>query len=97
VEEEHEAAEIEKQAKEGGENVCPTCMQTSVEEGHLCAPNRKDQKCKWCGALIVNQRHLCNKKIHDLSYICSTCGRTAVKAKYLCNPKKIKKPKASKT
>jgi len=73
-------------------NICPTCMQPAGESGHLCVPvTQKDKKCQWCGALIVDQRHLCNSKIKDLAYICSSCGRTAVKAEHLCHPVKIKK------
>ena len=71
------------------ENICPTCKQ-STQSAHLCVPvNKKDKKCDWCDALIPNERHLCNKKIKELTYICNSCGRTAVKAEYLCKPQKI--------
>jgi len=71
-------------------DACPTCMKPAGGSGHLCVPlHRKDEKCEWCGALIVNQRHLCNDKVKDLAYVCNSCGRTAVSAEYLCNPKKI--------
>ena len=72
------------------EHTCSTCNK-STEGGHLCVPtDKKDEKCDWCGALIPNERHLCNEKVKELSYICNSCGRTAVKAEYLCDPKKIK-------
>ena len=73
------------------EHVCPTCMESTGEHGHLCVPgSHHDEKCEWCGALIPDERHLCNDKVKELSYICNSCGRTAVSAEYLCNPKKIK-------
>ncbi len=72
-------------------NCCPTCQGKTGDHGHLCVPvSRHDEKCDWCGSLIPNERHLCNEKIKELSYICNSCGRTAVNAEYLCNPKKIK-------
>lgn len=72
------------------EQVCPTCLQPTGDGGHLCVPvTEEDRKCDWCGALIPDERHLCNEKIKELSYICNSCGRTAVKAEYLCQPKKI--------
>ena len=70
--------------------MCPTCLQPTGEDGHLCVPvGKKDKKCEWCGSLILDERHLCNDKIKQLAYICNTCGRTAVKAEHLCNPKKV--------
>jgi len=70
---------------------CPTCLQPTGEDGHLCVPvTKEDTRCEWCGALIVDERHLCNEKVKKISYICNSCGRTAVKAEQLCNPKKIK-------
>ena len=82
-----EEAEEEPAEKE---HFCPTCHQHVSEHGHMCVPlSHEDQTCEWCGALIPNQRHLCNEKIKDISYICNSCGRTAVKAEYLCNPVKI--------
>ena len=70
---------------------CPTCQQPAGQDGHLCVPvTRKDKKCDWCGALIVDERHLCNEKVKELSYICNSCGRTALKAEHLCHPQKIK-------
>jgi flavin-binding protein dodecin len=73
------------------QQVCSNCLVSTSGEGHLCVPTkRKDKKCQWCGALIVDQRHLCNDKIKQLSYICNSCGRAAVKAEHLCHPKKIK-------
>ncbi len=73
------------------EKFCPTCQKPHGAAGHLCVPKtKKDTTCDWCGALIADERHLCNKKIKELAYICNTCGRTAVSAEYLCSPKKIK-------
>lgn len=72
-------------------NTCPTCEQTVGDGGHLCVPvARKDKNCDWCGALIVDERHLCSDKVRALSYICNSCGRTAVEARHLCRPQKIK-------
>jgi len=72
-------------------HVCPTCQQPTSETGHLCVPvEKKDKKCDWCGALIVNERHMCNDKSKELSYICNSCGRTAISADHLCQPKKFK-------
>ena len=72
------------------EHICPTCLQTTGEDGHLCVPvAKKDEKCDWCGALIVNERHLCNNKVKEIAYICNSCGRAAVQAEQLCSPKKI--------
>ena len=69
---------------------CPTCHQ-ATQEDHLCVPvSKKDKKCDWCGSLIVNERHLCQDKIKNLSYICNSCGRTAVQAEHLCHPQKIR-------
>lgn len=72
-------------------NFCPTCEQPSGENGHMCVPvHKSDEKCDWCGSLIPDIRHVCDKKVKDLSYVCNSCGRTAVKADNLCSPKKIK-------
>lgn len=89
TEEEKEAQEIEKEVEEERENICPTCLRPVGEEGHLCSPIRKDQKCEWCGAIIVNQRHLCEDKLKEVSYICNSCGRTAIRPDFLCNPKEV--------
>ncbi len=81
---------VEANKKLDTENFCPTCQQPVMEDGHMCIPaTKKDKVCDWCGALIPNERHLCNDKIKELSYICNSCGRAAVKAEYLCSPKKI--------
>jgi len=70
---------------------CPTCQQPVTESGHLCVPvDKKDHTCDWCGSLIVNERHLCEKKTKDLAYICNSCGRAAVSPEHLCHPEKIK-------
>lgn len=72
------------------EHLCPTCLQKTGEFGHMCIPvTQNDKKCDWCGALILESRHLCNSKVQNLKYICNTCGRTAVQAEHLCNPQKI--------
>jgi hypothetical protein len=71
-------------------HACPTCHQKVGEAGHLCSPGDKHESCDWCGALIPDARHLCNKKIKELAYICNSCGRTAVQADFLCEPKKVK-------
>lgn len=72
-------------------NICPTCAKPTDKKGHLCVPvSKKDDRCDWCGSLIVNERHLCDKKVKELSYICNSCGRTAVMAETLCSPEKIK-------
>lgn len=87
-----EFAEGEKPdyTKPDGEYVCPTCLQFTGKGGHLCIPvTKEDELCHWCGALVADERHLCNDKVKELSYICTTCGRTAVSAEYLCEPKKI--------
>lgn len=83
-------AEEGKQQDKKSEPVCPTCLQPTGEGGHLCVPvSERDKKCEWCGALVPDERHLCNEKIREISYICNSCGRTAVKAEYLCSPKKL--------
>ena len=70
---------------------CPTCLKKTGGKGHLCLPvNDKDEKCDWCGALIPNERHLCNSKVKKLMYICNSCGRGAISADYPCKPVKIK-------
>ena len=72
-------------------HVCPTCHQKVGDVGHLCSPGgNAHENCDWCGSLIPDQRHLCDKKIRALAYICNSCGRTAVKADYLCDPAKVK-------
>jgi len=72
------------------QHVCPTCMQPTGEHGHLCVPvHSHDEKCDWCGALIPDERHLCDTKVRELAYICNSCGRTAVSAEHLCNPVRI--------
>ena len=78
------------EAVPAADHVCPTCQQQTAAQGHLCVPVRaKDETCSWCGALIPDERHVCDEKIKELAYICNSCGRTAVKPDYLCNPKKI--------
>ena len=75
---------------ESGEECCPTCKKPVGKDGHMCTPlDKKDKKCTWCGALIVNERHICNEKLQEISYVCNTCGRVAVNAEHLCDPKKI--------
>ena len=66
-------------------------MQPAGPDGHACVPfTQNDKKCEWCGALIAEEKHLCDEKIKEISYICNSCGRTAVKEEDLCSPKKIK-------
>jgi flavin-binding protein dodecin len=88
------AVEVKKNvstSKKKSKDSCPTCQQPVGDAGHMCVPvTRKDKTCDWCGALIPDERHLCDEKIKELSYICNSCGRTAVKAEYLCSPRKIK-------
>jgi hypothetical protein len=69
---------------------CKTCGKTGGREGHLCVPAlRKDATCDWCGSLIMDARHMCDKKLRKVSYICNSCGRLAVSSKYLCKPKRV--------
>lgn len=80
----------EKEMADETGKTCPTCKQRAKEHGHLCVPaTKKDEKCNWCGSLILNERHLCKDKVQELSYICNSCGRAAVSADYLCKPSKI--------
>ncbi|MBU0468466.1 MAG: hypothetical protein KKD07_00740 [Candidatus Omnitrophica bacterium] len=73
------------------ENKCPTCRESCGDSGHLCMPIEKgDSQCDWCGSVIPNQRHLCDAKVKELSYICNSCGRTAISPENLCKPEKIK-------
>lgn len=69
---------------------CSTCKKTISHEGHLCTPvSAKDTTCDWCGSLVMDARHMCDKKLKKVSYICNSCGRLAVSAKNLCAPKEI--------
>lgn len=69
---------------------CKTCGGSTGPGGHLCVPTgKKDAMCDWCGSLIMDERHMCDKKLKKVSYICNTCGRLAVSAEHLCQPKKI--------
>lgn len=87
-----EYAQPQPASDENTASTCPTCNQPAGPEGHLCIPkSTKDKTCEWCGALIPDERHLCDEKIKQLSYICNSCGRTAVKAEYLCHPQPIKR------
>ena len=71
-------------------HICKTCGNQASDAGHLCVPlSRKDKKCDWCDSLIMDERHMCDKKLKKLSYICNSCGRLAVSADHLCKPKKI--------
>jgi len=82
---------------EENQNSCLTCLEQCDAEGHMCVPkNRKDEKCKWCGSMILNERHLCSDKVKELAYICNSCGRTALKAEYLCKPEKINNTNSNK-
>ena len=68
-------------------HACRTCGEVTGSDGHMCVPaNHEDEKCAWCGALIVNKRHLCADKVQELAYVCNSCGRTAVQAEHLCDP-----------
>ena len=71
-------------------HVCPTCQVGTGGHGHMCVPvEHPDEQCEWCGALIVNQRHLCDGKVQELAYVCNSCGRSAVSGEMLCQPQKI--------
>jgi rubrerythrin len=88
-------AQLKKKINTGkSDNVkgtCPTCLRSTGKSGHMCMPlTQKDKRCDWCKALIPDERHLCNEKIKEITYICNSCGRTAVKAEYLCDPKSVK-------
>lgn len=77
-------------AKEKDSQKCKTCGKDAGQHGHLCVPVRSgDDTCDWCGSLIMDARHMCDKKLKKVSYICNTCGRLAVSAEHLCQPKKI--------
>jgi len=79
------------QTEQASGHFCPTCQQPAAQNGHLCFPaDTRDKKCDWCGALIVNERHMCNEKSKKLTYICNSCGRLAISAEHLCHPEKIK-------
>ena len=72
------------------EDRCPTCQQKITGSGHLCVPvKQEDETCDWCGALMVDKRHLCNDKVKELAYYCNSCGRAAVQAEHLCHPQEI--------
>jgi len=87
-----EADKLTKGLKDSSDHFCPTCHQSAGDSGHMCVPELgRDKKCDWCGALIPDERHLCDGKVKELAYICNSCGRTAVKAEHLCKPEKIKK------
>ena len=87
------AVESEKKVEDSNNttaHVCQTCLQETGKEGHMCILRSDDDtECEWCGALVPDERHLCDEKVKELAYICNTCGRSAVQAKHLCNPKKI--------
>lgn len=71
-------------------HVCPTCARETGPDGHMCVPmEHDDEKCEWCGALIINKRHLCAEKVQELAYVCNSCGRTAVSGEQLCEPMRI--------
>lgn len=70
---------------------CKTCGKDIGRDGHLCVPlSRRDKTCEWCGALVMDERHICDRKLKKVSFICNSCGRLAVAARYLCKPRKIK-------
>ncbi len=70
---------------------CKTCGKAIKSSTHLCVPlTSAEHTCDWCGSLIMDARHMCNKKLKKVSYICNSCGRLAVSPAYLCKPKKIK-------
>ncbi len=70
---------------------CKTCGKIAGNKGHLCIPLAGPKHtCDWCGSLIMDARHMCNRKLKKVSYICNSCGRLAVSPSNLCKPKKIK-------
>jgi len=70
---------------------CATCGKES-RGGHLCSPiENTNDKCDWCGSMILNRRHVCKEKVSELAYICNSCGRLAVRPEDLCNPSEITK------
>lgn len=70
---------------------CKTCGKTIGLGGHLCVPVLpQDHTCDWCGSLVMDARHMCNRKLKKVAYICNTCGRMAISSKYLCKPRKIR-------
>lgn len=47
---------------EAKKHACPT-WRGRREAGHLCTPiDHDDEACEWCGAMIVNQRHMCSRQ-----------------------------------
>ena len=69
---------------------CATCGTKVTGGGHLCVPvTGHDETCDWCGSLIMDARHMCDRKLKKVAYICNTCGRLAVSPDHLCKPKKI--------
>jgi len=79
-----------EKADPSSENRCPTCQGKTTGSGHLCVPARhEDETCDWCGASIVDERHLCNEKVKELAYYCNSCGRAAVQAEHVCDPRAI--------
>jgi hypothetical protein len=69
---------------------CATCGRAAGSHGHMCVPvEGEDERCDWCGAVIVTQRHLCSAKVQELKYVCNSCGRTAVSAEMLCEPVEV--------
>ena len=86
IDEQREKTEINQSDK----HICPTCNKETGEDGHMCSLTGKmDSKCKYCGLVQVDEKHLCSDKIKEISHTCEYCGRVAINESLLCHPKKI--------
>lgn len=69
--------------------ICKNCNKNHF---HLCNTVESIEKeyglhdCPYCNAKNVNIKHLCKRKVKELTHICTNCGRVSDNPEYLCNP-----------
>ena len=68
---------------------CKNCGAVANEPGHLCNPCGDKEKCSFCGAPLVDTKHMCKDKLAAMKFVCGGCGRVAMEPSHLCKPNPI--------
>ncbi len=69
---------------------CTTCGMVTETKGHLCQPEKLENRGDYCGQPVdYKTGKMCGKEIKRFEFECSNCGRPAEQADLVCAPKKI--------